>query len=173
NVATTAGSANGATSAASQPRPSGRQCAERKTTMSPEASVAPWFNARPNVNASGARCSTRTSWRASTSSVPSREPESSASTSNGGAPVCSSTASGPAARRGAEPEVPVLAALDEPSVVAADVGPELAPVERAHVDCAAREELVQREAAGPPDAVVRADEADPGVRHADVGRAVE
>src|SRR5439155_15224332 len=59
-------------------------------------------------------------------------------------------ASGPAARRGAEPEVPVLAALDEPSVVAADVGPELAPVERAHVDCAAREELVQREAAGPP-----------------------
>src|SRR5947208_12778189 len=62
--------------------------------------------------------------------------------------------SGPAARGRAEPEVPVLAAPDEAAVVAADVGPQLAPIEGAHVDGAAREELVQREAAGAPDAAV-------------------
>src|SRR5438034_7517096 len=56
----------------------------------------------------------------------------------------------PAAGRGAEPEVPVLAALDEARIVAADVGPELAAVERGHVDRAAREEFGHAEAAGLP-----------------------
>src|SRR5438552_17237954 len=38
-------------------------------------------------------------------------------------------ASGPAACGRAETEVPVLAALDEAAVVAADVGPQIAPLE--------------------------------------------
>src|SRR6266705_3080115 len=43
----------------------------------------------------------------------------------------------PAALRRAQPEVPVLAALDEARVVAAHVFPELPPVERGDVDGAA------------------------------------
>ncbi len=90
-LATTPGAANGSTSVASQRASSGRQCAERKTISSPSASAAPRLSARPNVKPS--RCSTRTGWRASSSSVPSREPESSATTSKAGAPCCASTAS--------------------------------------------------------------------------------
>src|SRR5256712_8594590 len=40
----------------------------------------------------------------------------------------------PAARRGAEPEVPVLTALDEARVVAADLLPQPPAIERGHVD---------------------------------------
>src|SRR5579885_1997467 len=79
----------------------------------------------------------------------------------------------PAARGRAEPEVPILAALDEARVVAAHVGPHLATVERADVDRAPREQLLEREAAGAPDAVVVADEPHPGVNDPDVALGIE
>src|SRR5205823_10075955 len=73
----------------------------------------------------------------------------------------------PAALRRAQPEVPVLAALDEARVVAADVLPDLPPVERGDVDGAAGEQVRHREAARAPHAVVAAHESDPGVDDAE------
>src|SRR5689334_14152119 len=65
---------------------------------------------------------------------------------------------------GAEPEVPVLGALDETGVVAADRTPDLAPEQRGDVDRAADQQVLDRELTRPPHAMVPADEPDPRER---------
>src|SRR5437899_252958 len=67
----------------------------------------------------------------------------------------------PAARHGAEPEVPVLGGVDETWVVPTHRIPRGPAVERADVDRAADEQLLERERARAPGAVMAADEANP------------